>query len=607
MRDGNEKALVGSVHPSPQRLWVGPELSDRQLGQHGLTHTLTACPGVPPNSLVELKSFGQRLWVRTPLEDWEPGTALTAWYEVGEVFPLSGIQVEPLPPSFFTTSCLGWGVSIFVTLAFCTALCVLPYVLLPPLGLALLSFVPVLVFGSFVQVYFQKSVKLSQMAISFFEAIAWLMPLISIILIIYFPLGWRDWVSDCEEVSEASLASEVEVDCLGKRAIQAYLMTAFLEELLKYVCVRRILWFPFVADPTALCCYGGCAGLGFAALENVLYVGTGSLATALLRAGTAVPNHLIYGLLHGAFLSEQRFSLKQRSCPFILTPMLPMILHGSHNFSIAVCQYVDLRLGLAAMLLVALSAVCTLRVALMRLQWLQFPMLNVHELIKAGLVDAPNGCCCCQGVCGWAPKTIPPFLIPVESQAGGVLEPTVGEAIQVRGVGTGTFEATADEQCLVVSSLCACTAGKWYFETVIGPRTSSYRIGVLQPESGLTHQPGGKEASWGFAAEGVWQGGKLVQQRTVPAHAILGVLLNLDDGLLEFTVDGVATGQVSIDASAAWLPAWGFAGTLGIRLDGRFAFDPPLGFLPIRRAGLQDGQALPQVVGILLSDSQSEL
>ena len=36
------------------------------------------------------------------------------------------------------------------------------------------------------------------------------------------------------------------------------------------------------------------------------------------------------------------------------------------------------------MLLVALSAVCTLRVALMRLQWLQFPMLNVHELIKAG-------------------------------------------------------------------------------------------------------------------------------------------------------------------------------------------------------------------------------
>ena len=69
----------------------------------------------------------------------------------------------------------------------------------------------------------------------------------------------------------------------------------------------------------------------------------------------------------------------------------------------------------------------------------------------------------------------------------------------------------------------------------------------------------GKEASWGFAAEGIWQGGKLVQQRTrgrtaardslamltcwfarlvplvhgcyartVPAHAILGVLLNLD-------------------------------------------------------------------------------
>ena len=336
MADGDlPKAATGSVYPSPERLWVGPQLSDEQLGQQDLVHTVTARSTAEPGSIVELRPGGHRIWVRLPAQnEWEPGGAFTAWYEISDGILQPGLRVEPCPPSFFSFSCFGWGAALFFALALCTCLCIVPYVLVPPIGLALLSFAPVLVFGFFVQCYFQVSVKLSQMVISFFEAIAWFIPFVAIILIIYFPLGWRDWVSDCQETAAAI---EVNLDCLGKRAIQAYLMTAFLEELLKYVCVRRLLWFPFVADPWALCCYGGCAGLGFAALENALYVGTGSLLTALLRAGTAVPNHLMYGLLHGAFLSEQRFSSRRHACPsFMKTPLLPMLLHGSHNFSISV-------------------------------------------------------------------------------------------------------------------------------------------------------------------------------------------------------------------------------------------------------------------------------
>ena len=335
MKDGEtQKAVAGSVHPLPERLWVGPELSECELGEKGVVHTLTVRASAQPSSIVELTPGNQRLWVRLPPHtQWEQGSALTAWYEVGDQVLYPGLRVEPRPPQFFTCSCMGRGALVFFVLTLCTCLCVLPYVVLPPLGLALLSLAPVLVFGSFVQFYFQVSVKVLQMVISFFEAIAWFFPLAVCILIIYFPLGWQDWVSNCQDTSAAE---EVNVDCLGKRAIQAYLMTAFLEELLKYVCVRRILWFPFVADPWALCCYGGCAGLGFAALENALYVGTGSLFTALLRAGTAVPNHLMYGLLHGAFLAEQRFSSRPCRASFMLTPLLPMLLHGSHNFSIAV-------------------------------------------------------------------------------------------------------------------------------------------------------------------------------------------------------------------------------------------------------------------------------
>lgn len=104
----------------------------------------------------------------------------------------------------------------------------------------------------------------------------------------------------------------------------------------------------------------------YMALRNALYVGGGSLATALLRAGTAVPNHLMwpsavglgegiywgpvtlewpqkteiacrYGLLHGAFLSRRRFghgggrfsSLTGRMCVLVwITGIQNQIVFG---------------------------------------------------------------------------------------------------------------------------------------------------------------------------------------------------------------------------------------------------------------------------------------
>ena len=73
-------------------------------------------------------------------------------------------------------------------------------------------------------------------------------------------------------------------------------------------------------------------------------------------------------------------------------------------------------------------------------------------------------------------------------------------------------------------------------------------------------------------------------------------------------VDGAGAEQAAIDTQRGWLPAWSFTGTVGIRLDGRFAYDPPPGFLPIRRAAFRESpQVVANVVGILLSDSQSEL
>ncbi|CAJ1358687.1 unnamed protein product [Effrenium voratum] len=580
--------IMSRVGAAP--LWPSAQLSDAELGREDAVHALTVRPPehLKPGQVFETSAGGLRFLVRLP-SSWA-GEPVTAYYQVDSrgAWPAFDPSLEKM--RFCTVSCCFSSGVVMGALILATLFCVLPYVLFPAVGLVLLSIIPIVVFGCFAYFLFQNSVRILQMVISFFEAIAWFIPLVGVILIIYFPVGWDDWLPACDETTNATDA--VQWDCLGKKAIQAYLMTSFLEELLKFLCVRRLLWQPFVCDAWALCCYGGCAGLGFAAVENAIYVGTGGLVTALLRAGTAVPNHLMYGLMHGAFLSQLRFAQQPR-CTYLLTPFLPMLLHGSHNFSIAVLQFLDPWAGLSLMVLVAMVAMLTLRWAI---QGIDSPVVNVHELIEMKVVEAPYCCLCCQGTCGWA-LAFPPSA-PLSSQPGGQLVP-LGEPVRVRGVGAGTFEAETSEVSAMAS---AEMGGKVYFESVVGPCTQNARIGVRSAMSEGT--PGGDELSWAWGREGLWHKGELIQARTSwggsPEPLTIGCLVDMDDGFLHFHDPNWAFAPVPLPAGPK-TAVWSFAGKLGVRLAGRFAEEPPTGYGALKAAACSG-----QVVGILLSDSQEE-
>lgn len=562
----------------------------------GILQSVTLRPpdGVRPHEVFEVFPGGRQLLVKLPVG----AEVITAYYQADDhrILQPSGPPLAPV--SFLTWSCMTGGLGVLLILCFFTMLCVLPYVLLPALGLALLSIVPIVVFGIFVRFQFADSVRILQMVISFFEAIAWFIPLVGIILVIYFPVGWQDWVSNCDVDVSAVDLSQIHTECLGKRAIQAYLMTAFLEELLKFLCVRRLLWFGFVTDSWALCCYGGAAGLGFAALENALYVGGGSLATALLRAGTAVPNHLMYGLLHGAFLSRRRFGrfgggCRRFSCTSWLSPFLPMFLHGSHNFSIALCQYVNLWLGLAIMACVALTAVIVLRLSMRNLE----AQVNVHELIDAKVVEAPACCFCCQGLCGWPVVWPPgaPVLAQLESEwciSHGLL----------RGLGNCTFELSDEgdktQEAMVSTSLVGAATRKVFFETVIDQWTQDFRIGLRR----------GSE-TWTLSPAGFFHNNDQVEARPVSPECTIGCLLDWDASL-NFTEDGhelLSCAVDPVDPAGQWILDWRAVGRLEIRL-AHFQYSPGIDVQPLKQVSSQPegsgvGPVVGQVVGVILSES----
>jgi len=84
--------------------------------------------------------------------------------------------------------------------------------------------------------------------------------------------------------------------------------------------------------------YGATAALGFAALENILYVSTGGWAVALVRAFTAVPMHAMTGAILGYGIARARFG---GDIPRgrLITVIAAILIHGGYNFFLSSASF----------------------------------------------------------------------------------------------------------------------------------------------------------------------------------------------------------------------------------------------------------------------------
>jgi hypothetical protein len=115
----------------------------------------------------------------------------------------------------------------------------------------------------------------------------------------------------------------------------AFLTAAIPEEFFKLVIVRgycaRHRDFTESIDGVV---YGVVASLGFATMENVLYVAAAGFVAALPRAFTAVPGHAFMGAIMGYYVGRAKFHPNERVPAQILAYLVPMTLHGIYDFPI---------------------------------------------------------------------------------------------------------------------------------------------------------------------------------------------------------------------------------------------------------------------------------
>lgn len=118
-----------------------------------------------------------------------------------------------------------------------------------------------------------------------------------------------------------------------------FLVIALSEEYVKYRAMRMRTWnnpeFNYRFDGVV---YAVFASLGFAALENILYVAGLGFAGAVVRAVTAIPLHCITGIFMGhhygmAKYLESRGQREEARRHSRLSILVPVLIHGFYDFA----------------------------------------------------------------------------------------------------------------------------------------------------------------------------------------------------------------------------------------------------------------------------------
>ena len=131
--------------------------------------------------------------------------------------------------------------------------------------------------------------------------------------------------------------------------LENFLAVALVEEACKRWVVLKFAWnhpaFDYRFGAVVYCVF---SALGFAALENILYVAEYGFAVAVSRALLSVPGHCFFAVYMGIYLGQAKMAERAMQRYYIELPdetpgqylraslLVPTLLHGFWDFSLSV-------------------------------------------------------------------------------------------------------------------------------------------------------------------------------------------------------------------------------------------------------------------------------
>lgn len=116
---------------------------------------------------------------------------------------------------------------------------------------------------------------------------------------------------------------------------------ALIEEGFKYYFLKKYTWnhpaFDYRFDAIV---YSVCVSMGFAVIENILYVFEHGLEVGIMRAFTSIPGHGMFAIYMGFYyglakLYEKRGMLEKVNGELRSALWVPVMLHGFYDFCLA--------------------------------------------------------------------------------------------------------------------------------------------------------------------------------------------------------------------------------------------------------------------------------
>lgn len=121
--------------------------------------------------------------------------------------------------------------------------------------------------------------------------------------------------------------------------IKSFFLTGLMEEFFKWFVyiytVYRYTKFDTVYDGIV---YGVSISLGFATLENILYLFTYGVEYAVGRALFPVSSHALFGVIMGFYIGKAKLSKTVKRSSLLLGLLLPVFAHGTYDFILATVQ-----------------------------------------------------------------------------------------------------------------------------------------------------------------------------------------------------------------------------------------------------------------------------
>ncbi len=138
------------------------------------------------------------------------------------------------------------------------------------------------------------------------------------------------------------------------RLVDAFVLSGFVEELAKWVVlVAAIYHWDEFDEPLDGVVYAVAVALGFATLENFLFVTRLGLQVAWQRALFAVPAHALFGASMGYYVGRMKFErggIVWRDG--VLSLLAPVVFHGLYDYAL------HHGLGVRVWVLISLLSVC---------------------------------------------------------------------------------------------------------------------------------------------------------------------------------------------------------------------------------------------------------